>query len=159
MLSSIRRTACIVICFACATGCGKERKKGPQLDLTPVSGTVTLDGKALADADVGFAFQGAPPADFYGSAGRTDSQGRFELQTGEQKGAVVGNYKVTVSRLVAADGATLKPEEGMDMVQLQRAGNVKQTVPAKYTDDATTELKTTVEKGKAEGYDFDLKSG
>jgi hypothetical protein len=41
----------------------------------------------------------------------------------------------------------------------RESGQAKQTVPDKYNDPTTTELSATVEKGKADGYNFDLKSG
>lgn len=141
-------------------GCSKSsKKKGPQLDLVPVSGTITLDGKPLSEATVSFAFQGTPPEGFFGSGAGTDEQGHYELLTNGQKGAVPGSYSVTVSRQVNTSGVALKPEEGMDMEQLRQAGALKETVPPKYTDAVATDLTATVEKGKAEGYDFKLKSG
>lgn len=148
---------CAAIGLALAAGCAKGSKER-QFDLTPVSGTVTLDGKPLADADVGFAFQGVPPEGFFGSAARTDSQGRYELQTGAKKGAVAGSYRVTVSRIVAPSGVTLNPEEGLDLGQLSASGEVSQTVPVKYTNVGTTDLTTAVEKSKSDGYNFDLKT-
>lgn len=138
-------------------GCGNA-DKAAKFDLTPVSGTVTLDGKPLADADLGFSYQDVSPAGFFGSAARTDSQGRYELRTGEKVGTLTGHHRVVVSRVVARSGATIKPEEGLDLAQLSAAGEVTQTIPVKYTDAATTDLLATVEKGKADGYNFDLKS-
>jgi hypothetical protein len=141
-------------------GCSKSSKtNGPQLDLVPVSGTITLDGTPLSEATVSFAYQGTPPEGFYGSGAGTDAQGHYELQTMGKKGAVPGTYKVTVSRPLDASGMTINPEEGMDMEQLRQAGVLKETVPLKYTDATATELTTTIEKGKADGYDFTLKSG
>jgi hypothetical protein len=153
-----RWLASVLICLVAIVGCAKQKKE-PQLDLTPVSGTVTLDGKPLADADVSFAFQDPPPTGYYGSAGRTDAEGKYTLMTGEKKGAVPGSFKVAVSRIETPAGVALKPEEGMDLEQLKAAGQAKQTVPDKYNDPMTTMLSTTVEKGKADGYNFDLKSG
>ncbi|HEX5446187.1 MAG TPA: hypothetical protein VFW87_20330 [Pirellulales bacterium] len=152
-----RQVGCAAVALALLAGCGKA-DKAAKLDLTPVSGTITLDGKPLADADVGFSYLDVAPAGFFGSAARTDSQGRYELQTGDKKGAPAGSYRVVVSRVVARSGVAIKPEEGLDLAQLSAAGEVTQTVPAKYTEKATTDLQTTVEKGKADGYNFDLKS-
>lgn len=64
-----------------------------------VSGTVTLDGKPLADVEVLFAPE---VVDGNGSPGVysfcvTDSEGKFELKTRYQKqGAVVGPHLVTI---------------------------------------------------------------
>lgn len=153
----LRRILCAIIGLALAAGCSKGNKER-QFDLTPVSGVIMLDGKPLADAEVGFYYLGAPPEGFPGSTGRTDAQGKYELQTGTKKGAVAGQYRVTVSRLMAPGGVTLNAAEGLDMGQLAASGQVIQTVPVKYTDFNSTDLTTTVEKSKSDGYNFDLKS-
>jgi hypothetical protein len=123
-----------------------------------VAGTVMLDGKPLADAEVAFYLQGAPVEGFYGSAAKTDAEGKFELIAGEAKGAVPGSYKVTVSAMKDANGGPVVISEGMDLEQLKMQGQAKETLPPKYSDMEKTELKATVEKGKADGYDFPLKS-
>ena len=139
-------------------GCAKSSKpKGPKLDLNPVSGTVTLDGKPLAEATLSFLFQGAHPEGFIGSGAVSDAQGHYEVSTLGQKGTVPGTYKVTVSKLVNATGTPVKAEEGMDMEQLRAAGGVKESIPAKYTDAGTTDLSVTVEKNKPDGYNLELK--
>lgn len=135
---------------------GCSGKKAPTFDLTPVSGTVTLDGKPLADASVAFYIQGGGPQGYYGSAGTTDAQGKYELKIGVAKGAVAGNYKVTVSLFRDLKGGPIVVQEGMDLEQLKLAGQVKETIAPKYSDLEKTELKAMVEKGKSEGYDFPL---
>lgn len=143
-----------VILFSLSTGCSGDKQ--PTFDLTPVSGTVMLDGKPLADADVAFYLQGQDPKGYYGSAGKTDAQGKYELKAGMAKGAVPGSYKVTVRCFRDANGGPLVEQEGMDLEQLKLTGQAKDTVPPKYSDLEKTELKATVEKGKADGYDFPL---
>lgn len=137
------------------TGCGRG-KQGPAFDLTPVSGTVTLDGKPLPDADVGFYLQGDAPPGYFGVGAKTDASGKYTLMVGESPGAVPGNYKVTVSQLIGANGAPVTPEEGMDVEQLKMMGEVKEALPTKYSVLEQTELNAAVEKGKADGYDFPL---
>lgn len=144
-----------IACLLVLAGCSKG-KKGPTFDLTPVAGTVTLDGKPLADADLGFYLQGTAPQGYYGSGAKTDAEGKYALKTGDALGAVPGQYKVTVSRLVGADGAAIVTEEGMDAEQLKMMGKVKESIPPKYNDLEQTELTITVDKGKAEGYDLQL---
>ena len=160
MLFALRNVGLLlaIVCLSVTAACSKGKNE-PQLDLTPASGTITLDGRPLADADVTFALQETPPAGYFGSAGRTDAEGKYVLMSGTKKGAVPGTYKVAVSRIEAPGGATVNPEGGMDLAQLAASGEAKQTVPAKYTDVSTTELSATVEKGKTEGYNFDLKGG
>ncbi len=70
------------------------------LSIVPVSGQVTLDGKPLPDCVVRFSLL-APPADMVNTAsmGRTDSDGRFSLETVERsprKGGPVGECVVVV---------------------------------------------------------------
>ena len=124
----------------------------------PVAGTVTLDGNPLADADIAFYLQGDRPQGYAGSGGKTDAQGKYELTTGAAKGAAAGSYKVTISRYRDANGGPLVIPEGMDLEQLKMQGQAKETLPPQYSDMEKTELKATVEKGKADGYDFPLKS-
>ncbi len=82
---------------ALPAGCGK----GDGLELYPVSGTVLLDGKPLTNVAQG-------GVSFYGDAakgnktmhiptGMIDAQGKFELITGGEKGALLGSYKVLVN--------------------------------------------------------------
>lgn len=147
----------VIACVMVLAGCGKG-KKGPTFDLTPVAGTITLDGKPLADAEVGFHLQGTAPTGYYGSGARTDAGGKYELRTGDALGAVPGNYKVVVSRLTAPDGGPIVLQEGIDLEQLKMQGQVKESVPPIYADLSKTELTTMVEKGKVDGYNFDLKT-
>lgn len=150
---------CSLLGIALAVGCSKGPKRmGPTLDVTPVAGTVTLDGTPLTDASLTFVYEGAPPDGYLGCGASTDAQGHYQASSTGQVGAVPGSYKVTVSKQVAADGKVVDVKEGMDIEQLRAAGGVKETIPAKYTDAETTDLKVTVEKGKAEGYNLELKS-
>jgi hypothetical protein len=141
------------------SGCGKTKKRGLNLDLTPVAGKVTLDGKPLAGADVAVYLTGERPQGYYGSSATTDAEGKFELKTnGTDKGAVPGSYKVTVSHLTNADGSSVVVQEGVDLEQLKLQGQVKENIPPKYSDMNQTELGFSVEKGKADGYNLELKS-
>lgn len=154
---SVRQRVLVPLLLLALGGCGKKTKE-PVLDLVPMSGTVTLDGNPVADANVLLVYEGSPPVGFAGSGAITDAQGRYEAQTMGKKGTVAGTYQVTVSKLVSPNGETSKPTEGMDLEQLRASGAVKESIPPKYTTPATTDLKVTVEKGKAEGYNFELKS-
>lgn len=73
------------------TGCGNS---GPEI--APVTGRVTLDGKAFEGARVYF----YPSQGGRQSQGATDEEGRYELYyTFDEPGAVVGEHKVTISTL------------------------------------------------------------
>lgn len=148
----------LAIALCAVTGCAKK-KATPSFDLAPVSGVVKIDGQPISEATVSYYFEGSPPAGYFGSAGTTDSQGRYELRSGAQPGAVPGTYKVTVSRFTGKDGKPLVLEEGIDLEQLRRLGRAVESLAHRYSDQTQTELKITVDKAKADGYDFDLKSG
>jgi hypothetical protein len=131
-----------IISVAILAGCSSS---GPAL--TPVSGTVTLDNKALEGAMVRFLPQG--DAQGQGGAGKTDASGKYEItaQRLNRKGVQPGEYKVIISRLVAPDG-TLLPA---DAKPIETAA--KQSVPEPYTRQNLTPLKVTV---GAEAVTFDI---
>ena len=67
-------------------GCG--RRDG----LATVTGTVRLDGKPLAGAQIQFTVEGQPP-----SLGRTDADGYYEMRrTRSVSGATIGTNRVFV---------------------------------------------------------------
>ena len=148
----------ITLCAVAFTGCAKK-KAATTFDLVPVSGVIKLDGQPISEATVSYYYEGTPPTGYFGSAATTDSQGRYELRSGAQLGAVPGTYKVTVSRFTGKDGKPLVLQEGIDVEQLRRQGGAVESFAPRYSDQTQAELKITVEKGKADGYDFDLKSG
>ncbi len=129
--------AAAILCLA-TCGCGKAGASAPQLQELPVNGTVTLDGKPLAGAEIVF-MTGEPPAAF---AGKTKDDGAYRLQTVAGREATCqGACKVTISRLVKPDGSPLGPEETP-----ADAGAVEQ-LPAKYSRFDQTTLSATVAAG------------
>ena len=77
---------------AVAVGCGDGVEDYP--DMGTVTGTVTLDGKPLANAAVTFVPQGATRL----SSASTDSDGYYELVYSVSKnGAKTGEHKVRIS--------------------------------------------------------------
>lgn len=142
---------CLTTAFA--AGCGKS---GDQPELTPVTGVVTLGGKPLADAKLTFHLTGASAPGFAASFGTTDQTGKYQLTSRGKPGAVAGVFKVTISRIVSASGAAVKPDEGMDLQQLAMQGQAKESLPAEYSDFEKSKLTMTVEPGKTDGYDFNL---
>jgi hypothetical protein len=114
-------------------GCSKSPK------VVPVSGRVTLDKKALANADVVFSPAEADPKNTANleAAGKTDDQGRFSLKMiqGNKDGAAVGSYKVRISLV----------ERGASLVnKLPKSYNqdtkLTFTVPAEGTTEANFDL-------------------
>ncbi len=139
------RSTCLtilaVVCLALlpAAGCSDS---GPALGT--VSGTVTLDGNPLPNAEVEF----QPVAEGSPSYGTTDENGHYELAYGVGKpGAMVGKHEVRIStyRQDAADDEGLSP-----------AIEYPELLPPKYNEES--ELTREVKSGSNEGVDFDLKS-
>ncbi len=141
-------------------GCGDGVKPGRGV---PVSGTITLGGKPLADADVLFT------NDTFVGVAKTDAEGKYRLV----QGALPGKNRVSLSKFeggAAPASASLVPTgEGLDagqaaaaemgwgqeMKKKQKAGP-KQLVPADYADPMTTKLTIEVPKDGATDINFDL---
>jgi hypothetical protein len=118
--------ACFVIVMACFAGCGKTGA-----DLAPVTGRITLDGKALENADISFQPDGSKPP----SAGRTGADGRYELayKRGVMGGMVGSNtVRITISPEVVSNPPN---------------------IPARYNTES--ELKREVKSGPNE-FNFEL---
>ena len=112
-----------------------------------VEGTVTLDGVAVADADVGFTpkegSEGVP------AVGKTDVNGYYRLTSaqggGFGKGAVVGEYEVRVIKFLDLDAVEpVNPQPG-DPLPLAQP---RHHLPRQYADVKTSGLSATVKKGK-----------
>jgi hypothetical protein len=96
----MRFAAPLTLSLLLCPGCGER------LSVAPVSGTITFEGKPLAGASITtqpIAAGSTNPGP--GSFGRTDEQGRFELELVKpaKKGAIIGEHRVMIS---PADGAT-----------------------------------------------------
>ncbi|MBN2293416.1 MAG: carboxypeptidase regulatory-like domain-containing protein [Pirellulales bacterium] len=112
----------LVVC-----GCGSSDRP----ELGTVSGTVTLNGKPLANAEITFQHE---KKRF--STGTTDADGRYELiYIRDIKGAVVGKHTVVIT---AKDTAR------------------RQLVPPKYNHNT---ILTADVKPKHNTFDFELKTG
>lgn len=122
---------------AAAIGCNTG-KAAPKLH--PITGTVILNGKPLPGADVTF----IPLGDTVGirSAGRTSPDGTYELlcQRGKEKGAVEGQFKVTISRRLMPDGSPVPEDDKTPPIE----SPARESLPAIYSDQFKTVLKTTV---------------
>jgi hypothetical protein len=119
-------------------GCGDTK-------YAPVSGTVTMDGKALADVAVSFQPTGEGQMNpGPGSSGRTNEKGEYSLQVigGRGKGAVVGMHRVEVHPTVDDNANGRRPPP-------------KIQIPAKY--NRLSELRFEVKPGNNTA-NFDLTS-
>lgn len=148
-------------------GCGKKIS----IDTVPVTGTVTLDGQPLADALV--TLNPLNP-DGKAASGRTDAGGQFQVSTfvtaaESKKGALAGDYAVTVSRPPVG---TLKPPAGdpssmskEQLMQLSGRGGAGAAppqpavqVPPRYADPKQSGLKATITSGNNPPLQFPLTS-
>lgn len=144
----------VLVCVCLISGgCGGGASDKPKTE--PVTGTITLDGTPLADATVTFV-----PDDKKANPGTgiTKADGKYQLATTANPGAMPGTYKVVIEAYRANDGAALKVEEGTDIEQLKMAGQAKQILPPNYSDPTATELKAEVKSGSPNVHDFALKS-
>jgi hypothetical protein len=133
------------------TGCGGGIEEGP------VSGTIYMDGKPLANVHVQFQPLGTKenPNPGRGSHGVTDESGRYTLRIdGVRDGAVVGKHRVAVCAVLAGEGKNFNPETGSPDGEIPPGG--REFIPARYNDQ--TELTFDVPAGGTDKADFQLTS-
>lgn len=132
-------------CLLLLAGCGGS-------SVAPVSGTVTLDGKPLANATVVFQPDGGGKEPGPASSGVTDANGRYTLRvvTGSTDGAVVGKHKVSITAYEGdVEGQSSAPGKGDKVF-------AKALVPVEY--NAQTTLTFEVPSGGTDKADFVLKA-
>ena len=114
-------------------GCGDGLRR------VPVQGKITAQGTPLDNATIQFIPTGTTKGE--GGIGRSDARGNFTLigSRAGDKGVVPGEYKVRVSRLIAADGSPLPP----DARDAENPG-AKESVPEPFASVDGTTLKATV---------------
>lgn len=129
---STKRNLWCLIALVGVSGCFGGGDSLPEL--TIVTGTVTLDGNPLPEANVIFQPQQGKTA-----FAMTDESGKYELMYNQDvAGAVPGNYIVKITK-------EKNPEEpGMELV------------PVKY--NVKTTLKADVKSGEENHFQFDLTS-
>lgn len=140
--------AVLVLAFAGCSGSGP-------INTDSVEGKITLGGAPVEGANVMF----TPATEGQGSPAyaTTDAQGHYQLQTlqgAPGAGTTPGQYKVTVSKVeMVKTGETTKTPEGKD----EEVTEPKEVLPLKYKFLQDTPLTASVEAGKANVFDFDLK--
>ena len=125
-------------------------------DFGYVDGTVTIDDNPVEGATIGFYPQGGR-----GSIGVTDSEGHYELlYTNSQKGAFVGEHKVTIATARQAFDPADRPEYEIELddTPQEAVAARKAMLDKSYEDRKTTPLTATVVPGKNPPINFDLKS-
>jgi len=100
---SLAALALALLGIGLLSGCGAS--------LTPVSGTVTLDGQPVDHATVSFIPEDATVTNGEASGG-TDASGNFTLVTRGSPGAYPGTYKVVVTRPSnIVEGVSVNPKD------------------------------------------------
>src|SRR3954465_5970917 len=118
-----------------------------QSDTVPVTGTLTLNGRPVENGEV--MFNPAPDKPGRMISAHTDSNGHFTLETARPgDGAAPGEYVVTLGEYYPPGKAPAMPKGG---------GLLPSRFPPKYGDPAQTPLKATVEGGKKNDFQFDVK--
>jgi hypothetical protein len=126
-----------ILLLALVVGCNRSG-----LELAPVEGIVTYNGAPVADAGVLFSPERGPSA-----MATTDSEGKFTLTTANHAGALVGEHRVSISKV---DTIAIPQPRGFPLYQQ------KHQIPAKYSDASTSELTASVVDDDNH-FEFDLK--
>lgn len=143
--------ACLLL--AASVGCGGGGEAPAYAEkLVPATGRVTLNGEPLSRVMV--AFRPAEGSEGEVAIGITEEDGKYSLHTPtagrtaeEFQGAVPGEYRVTITKLVMPDGSDIPPDttdadaEALGAVQL---------LPPEYSDLTASTLTATVAAGSAE---------
>lgn len=144
----IKYCYCVKLCLLAALlgifagGCGSKGR--PTIPTEPVEGTVTLNGAPLGKAEILFVAQ-SPGAE--NATALSNENGKFTLTSlnGEPgKGALPGEYKVTVSKTETKVLAQPKKDPNLGEVWTEDT----QLVPAIYMSPDKTPLQATIQKGK-----------
>jgi hypothetical protein len=122
-----------------------------------VSGTITHNGTPVDGAKVKFVSTTEVDGVRDEFATETDSAGKYLIAgVGKNPGIPPGRYKVVITKLALKPGARV-PDEGFDTTQLEMSGLGVNALPKEYSDANTTKLSATLESGKNENVNFDLK--
>jgi hypothetical protein len=104
-MSRLVRSVSLLALLAFTAGCGGGR------EFAGVEGTVTLDGKPIADVRVMFVPDALKGNKGNTAEGVTDAQGRYRLRAGrdEKDGTVLGVHRVFFVDTLAYPGSGKKP--------------------------------------------------
>jgi hypothetical protein len=124
-MTASARLACVFLTAIALTGCGPSK--------STVSGRVTLDGQPVAGAIVGF------------------FPTRGDGQTSDARTDADGNYKATISPTDMSITVSL-PRLVKDMPPARRPAGMSgdewaESLPARYSSRAKTELRVTAKRG------------
>ncbi|HET6572134.1 MAG TPA: carboxypeptidase-like regulatory domain-containing protein [Fimbriiglobus sp.] len=142
------------VALAAAVGCSG----GGNGSYATVSGVVTHNGAPVNGAKVTFhstTETGGQRSASFGAL--TDSNGKYLLASvGKESGIPPGMYKVTITK-PDIKGGNVDPEIANDPGQMEASGMARNTLPKDYENVNTTKLSVTLEAGKNENVNFDMK--
>jgi len=144
----------LVVVVGCSKGNGQ---------FATVSGTITHNGAPVDGARVEFhgTTESEGKRDVFSTT--TDSSGKYMIAgVGKNPGIPPGLYKVVVTKTDMKGGNPNFGKDGFDAGQMEAAGMAGQTgfinlLPKEYATVGSTKLSVTVDAGKNENKDFDLK--
>jgi len=144
------------VALIAAVGCSGSGNS----NLATVSGTITHNGAPLNGAKVTFhstVEEGGKRGISVGAL--TDSNGKYLIAgVGKELGIQPGLYKVTIIKTETKTGPGGLPKEiADDPGQLMAAGIGVNLLPKDYESEKSTKLSATLQPGKNEGVNFDLK--
>ena len=123
-----------------AGGCGSGTKSGPPMG--DVRGTITYQQQPVAGANVTFV---PTTRETPAAAAVTGSDGSYKLSiSGQQQGAVTGNYQVMITLNAPYDGPLPKDMSAEAAKEIYVG---KSLIPEKYRSPATSQLTAEVKPG------------
>ncbi|MDR0609377.1 MAG: carboxypeptidase-like regulatory domain-containing protein [Planctomycetaceae bacterium] len=126
------------------SGCGSAmNSRYTELQLANVTGTITLDGQPLANAQVQFEQNGSF------SYGVTNANGDYQMYFDTK------HTGVRPGQCIVRIWTTMKGPGFDEMMQENTV--TKETIPVRYNHEST--LSAMVEPKKSQSFDFDLQSG
>lgn len=137
----------IAVSFA---GCGGKKDEGSG---RPVTGKVTYNGQAVADATV--TFVGPSNSAF----GRTDAEGKFKLRTTIGENVPLGDYQVTITKTdtpPVPPGPTNPEDYRPPDPNAPPPPEPKDLLPAKYKTPTTSQLTASVKDSGENNFEFPL---
>jgi hypothetical protein len=145
------------IALAGLIGCGDPDDR---ISLVPVTGTVTLNGKPLADARVTFLPDPANKSNTPGTDS-TGPNGNYKLRFKSRSGIAPGKYKVEIEPPLVMSGGVPVPEAFKDdplmLQKAEEARNINKRGSAKKAAGSKSQFEAEVPDAGGE-FDFDVKA-
>jgi hypothetical protein len=119
-----------------------------------ITGSVKLDGKPVADADVSLIPKDNPKLG--GRTGRTKADGSFEILPSSRSVPELqpGKYVALVKRYVKKDGSV---PQGEDAAMYQASGEMRNSLPSNYAEPDKSPLQVELKNGPNSLEPFELK--